>query len=84
MYTACCLYDIFMWVIFETAFDASINFVGLYEGIVIICNFCHLNIINFEILKGAIINCILKKSCGICEFRNLIIITNRFQHIKIF
>ena len=79
-----CLYDIFMWVSYETAFDTSNNFDGLYDGIITICNFCPFNIIQFEILKGAIISLILKKSRDMWGLVNLTIITNCFQHSKIF
>lgn len=76
LYTACMIS--LVGVSFEITFDASNNFVGSYDGIIANCSFPPRNIIKFEILKGAMISCILKKSLDIWEFENLTMITNCF------
>ena len=69
-----CLYDIFMWVNLEMAFDPSYNLVDPFDDIITNYNFRILNIVKFEILKAAIIICALNENLNIWVFKNLTII----------
>ena len=61
---------------FKTAFEKI--FETAFGGIITDCNFRPFNVTKFEILKGAIISCILK-SFNVWEFKELTITTVPFQ-----